>query len=355
MLCPMKTVLKSIAAIVIIVASGFAGFLCWATISDFQPPPETLVFESEHAPALPGDQAFSFTIWNIGYAGLSKKMDFFYDGGRKVRPQKSTVESNVAAITAYLSGLAQQDFILLQEVDQASKRSWFINEYEKIVEALPGHHASFAKNYDVGFVPLPVTDPMGKVLSGLQTLSRGEPFSVVRHSFPGNYSWPQGLFMLDRCFMASGYHLEGSDKKLVVINTHNSAYDDGRLRSRQMAYLEDFLLKEHQKGNYVVVGGDWNQCPPGFEPAFARNRMDNKDRMDIEKSFLPEWQWVYDKTVPTNRRVNIPYDEAGSLTTMIDFFLVSPNIEVKSVKGIHLGFEHSDHQPVQLEIVLKPE
>ena len=26
------------------------------------------------------------------------------------------------------------------------------------------------------------------------------------------------------------------------------------------------MLEEYEKGNYIVVGGDWNQCPPDFKP-----------------------------------------------------------------------------------------
>jgi endonuclease/exonuclease/phosphatase family metal-dependent hydrolase len=158
--------------------------------------------------------------------------------------------------------------------------------------------------------------------------------------------------MLDRCFLVSRYRLDNG-KNLLVINTHNSAYDDGTLRSRQMAYLKTFLIQEYEKGNYVIVGGDWNQCPPSFSPEFDRNLMDDENRMDIERDYLPKWRWAYDRKVPTNRRLVAPYDKRTTLTTVIDFFLVSPNVEIKQVQGIHLEFEHSDHHPVKLEIKLK--
>ena len=31
-----------------------------------------------------------------------------------------------------------------------------------------------------------------------------------------------------------------------------------------MEYLKKMLELEYSQGNYIVVGGDWNQCPPGF-------------------------------------------------------------------------------------------
>ncbi len=350
----MKILIRFMLSLTGIVVLGFAGLVGYATVSDYKPEPTTQVYENNSAKAVPSDQIFNLMIWNIGYAGLSKDMDFFYDGGKQVRPEESVVRANMTAIEKVVSQQSDMDFILLQEVDKKSKRSYSINEYSTIASLFPKFYSSFGKNYDVFFVPVPMNDPLGYVKSGLQTLSRFEPFSVVRHSFPGNYAWPQGLFMLDRCFMVARYHLKNSKHQLLVINTHNSAYDDGTLRTNQMAYLKNFLVSEYNKGNYVVVGGDWNQCPPSFVPQFENNKMDNKERMDIETDYLPNWQWAYDATVPSNRRLLSSYDEKTTLTTVIDFFLISPNIEVQKVEGTHLRFEHADHQPVKLSINLKP-
>src|SRR3712207_7070413 len=44
------------------------------------------------------------------------------------------------------------------------------------------------------------------------------------------------------------------------INTHCSAYDKGgKMKLEQMKYLSQFIDSEYKKGNYVLVGGDWNQ------------------------------------------------------------------------------------------------
>ncbi|NOX35563.1 MAG: endonuclease/exonuclease/phosphatase family protein [Deltaproteobacteria bacterium] len=335
-----------------ILALGFAGLVGYASISDYKPAPTTLVFSNKNARIIPESKIYTLIAWNIGYGGLGRDMDFFYDGGKQVRPQKKIVKKNISAIETFISRQTGIDFFLLQEVDKKSRRSYYFDEVAKIAGLFPGFHSSFGKNYDVFFVPVPPASPLGAVLSGLQTLSRFEPVLVIRHSFPGNYAWPQGLFMLDRCFLVSRYRLD-KKRELLVINTHNSAYDDGTLRSNQMAYLKNFLIREYEKGNYVIVGGDWNQCPPGFNPEFRQNLMDKKNRMDIKKDYLPDWQWAYDQKIPSNRRLAAPYDEKTTLTTLIDFFLVSPNIEIKKIQGIYLNFEHSDHNPVKLEVKLK--
>ncbi len=244
------------------------------------------------------------------------------------------------------------DFIMLQEVDRNSKRSYHINETKLIEDQFQGYHSSFGMNYKVDFVPIPVTEPMGKVESGLQTLSKFGPKLVERHSFPGNYSWPVKLFMLDRCFLVNRYQLS-KQKDLVIINTHNSAYDDGSLREQQMAYLSDYLVSEYEKGNYVIVGGDWNQTPYGLTPELPSHVFDKEDLTFVEKDFpAPDWMWAFDSSLPTNRRVSTPYDPSSSPTTVIDCFLASPNVELTNVKTIDVGFKYSDHQPVTIQASL---
>ena len=78
------------------------------------------------------------------------------------------------------------------------------------------------------------------------TLSKYDAASSVRFSFPGNFSWPLGLFFLDRCFLVNRYTLK-NEKELLVINTHNSAYDDGSLRDEQLKFLKDFIQAEYKR------------------------------------------------------------------------------------------------------------
>jgi len=82
--------------------------------------------------------------------------------------------------------------------------------------------------------------------------------------------------MLDRCFLVNRYPLKNG-KELLIVNTHNSAYDNGTLKKQEMAFLKQWLLDENNKGNYIVVGGDWNQCPPRFKPDYNDNAFDAVD------------------------------------------------------------------------------
>lgn len=344
--------LRPLLYLLVFLAGAFILFLLYAWLDDYRPEETTLIAEDERAPLLPAADTFNLLIWNIGYAGLDASMDFFYDGGKQMRPSEDGVIANLQGIVEILTPHRERDFILLQEVDRDSKRSYHHNQIEIIESHLHPSGAWFGQNYRVDFVPIPLKEPMGKVNSGLLTLSRHAPSRVVRHSFPGNYGWPMSLFMLDRCFLVSRFPLQGG-RELLVINTHNSAYDDGSLRKQQMAFLKDFLLSEYALGNYIVIGGDWNQSPYGLPPELPLHRFDTENLTYVEEGYpAPEWTWAYDPGLPTNRRVTTPYDRTSSLTTIIDYYLVSPNIEVLDVSTVDLDFRYSDHQPVALTVKL---
>lgn len=51
-------------------------------------------------------------------------------------------------------------------------------------------------------------------------------------------------------------------------------------------------------------------------------------------------------------RVKGVVDYKESLKALIDFYLVSPNITIRKVRGMNQNFAYSDHQPVLLEVEL---
>lgn len=338
--------------LILLAVAMFLFLLVYGTLSDYRPDEQTRVSANTKAPAI-SDSIFNIMIWNIGYCGLGEKMDFFYDGGKGVRPSREESEANLHGVLDYVGTLDTCDFFLFQEVDLRSKRSYRVNQLEAIEKRLASRHSSFGKNFDVFFNPVPPRAPLGKLHSGIASLSRHQPTLSIRHSYPGNYSWPMGVFMLDRCFLVDRYPLAGGNE-LLVVNTHNSAYDDGSLRKGQMEHLHGFLTGEYNKGNYIIVGGDWNQTPHGFIPRFDRDVFDTIQLSYIMEDYLPgEWTWLFDPAIPTNRRVNIPYTRGVSRTTVIDYYLLSPNLEPLYVGGVDLDFVYSDHQPVLAGFRLK--
>ena len=152
----------------------------------------------------------------------------------------------------------------------------------------------------------------------------------------------------------------GSQKMQVTSNislgalTH-SVEQNSKLMKEQMSYLKTFVLEEYSKGNYVVVGADWNMCPPNFDcQDYEADESIPVMQMNIDENIFPkDWQWVFDETHSTNRKMAAPYKKGETFTTLIDFYLVSPNISVLNVETINQDFKYSDHHPVKLKIQLK--
>lgn len=355
----LKKILNAVLIIIAVLVLGFIGLILYAKASEYKPNDKELLAQPDKPSLLNDSLTLSFLTWNIGYAGLDKDMDFFKDGGTKVITSENNCRENVSKIEDFLIRNDTIDFIYIQEIDRDSKRSYRIDEYENISKKLPGYKPFFAKNYDVFFVPAPLTKPMGKVVSGIATYSKFIPESSTRYSLPGDFGFPTQLFYLNRCFMANRYRIENG-KELVLINTHNEAFDEGgNIRKAQMERLKEFVLNEYNSGNYVIVGGDWNQYPPDFKPAFPENkgftgRIGNFYLMGIESDYMPgEWKWIYDPTTPSVRTLLAAYDPATTPTSVCDIFLISPNIESISVKCHYLGFTNSDHNPVIIQVKLK--
>lgn len=348
----LKKILKAILFLVILIAIGFIGIIVYAIISDYKPAEKVMISAKESPSVMSDSSEILLLTWNIGYGGLDKAMDFFYDGGTKVFTPKENCIQNLSAILKLLKSNDSVDFIFLQEVDRKSKRSYRLDEHNTIAGHLKTYSSDFAANYDVFFVPVPPASPMGKVFSGITTLGKYEPSSSVRYAFPGHYGFPKQLFMLDRCFLVNRYPLTNG-KELILINTHNEAFDTGDIRRAQMEYLKSFVLNEYKNGNYIIAGGDWNQCPPDFQPEFTGNVV-NTSQMVFKSDYLPaDWKWAYDNTSPSNRTVIAAYDSLTTTTTVIDFFLLSPNVESVSIKCINLNFENSDHNPTIIKAKLK--
>ena len=289
--------------------------------------------------------------WNIGYAGLGAEMDFFYDGGTRMRTSYAHTKDNLHGIIHTIDSL-DADIILLQEVDTTSRRTYRINELDTLRHHFPEYYIYFAANYHVRYVPLPLTNPTGRVTAGLVIMSRLKPEKVLRVGYKAQLGWPIRLFELKRCFMAASYQLPNG-QPLVVVNTHNSAYGKGDIRTAQTKELARYLQGCQSAGYSSVTGGDWNQYPPGYTPTTAELSDPDFQPMPVADTlFDRSWQWASDLTTPSLRYLNQPYDSTVSTRTITDFFLLSPGIELLSVHTEPLSFANSDHNPVAIRIVV---
>jgi endonuclease/exonuclease/phosphatase family metal-dependent hydrolase len=355
-----KKVLLVLIIVVLVPITLGAVFITTLSLTEYRPNEvEPVTIEFNQSNQISTGDIIKIMTFNIGYASLSKTEDFVMDGGVKSKPDSKTlVTDNLDGILSIVNSY-QADIYFFQEVDIASNRSFLINQLSLIQQSLPNQSSAYAPNFRVLFVPFPfsIGNMIGKVESGIVTTTSFETTESVRIQLPGEFAWPIRLANLKRALIVTRLPIANSMKELVLINGHLSAYDDGSMREQEMAKLREIMMTEQLKGNYVIVGGDFNQTFPNADGLYPITDTSNYVAPVIPSSFLPsQFTYAIDLTKPTCRLLNQPYNPLDPNTQyyLIDGFIVSSNILVHQIETIDHDFEYSDHNPVTMSFELIP-
>ena len=120
--------------------------------------------------------------------------------------------------------------------------------------------------------------------------------------------------------------------------------------------LADILQTETDKGNYVIAGGDFNQTFSNTDISAYPQQSDElwtPELIDISE-FGNDFTCITDSSVPTCRSLDKSYDGEDDKFQfyVIDGFIVSSNISIKSIETFNLDFQNSDHNPIKLEVTI---
>ncbi len=288
--------------------------------------------------------------WNIGYGGHGKESEFIMDGGKKLLPpSRSIVRKNINAIIDYLTG-QKCDIYLLQEVSKKSLLSRNIDILAKIREKFSKYFLLFRPDIASILVPYPL-----KILHGTLTIAKIKPNKTAIKTLPFDPVPLAGIFNRHYALQINYFDILGKEEKWVIVNLHLAAFDkEGLVRKRQLKMVFDFAQKEYAKGNYVILGGDWNIELVKTNFAHQTDIKYLSWRVPLAKNLLPKkWKLAVDETKPTVRTLNKPYVRGENYTSIIDGFIISPNVEVCNIITDDLNFEFSDHQPILGEFVAK--
>lgn len=361
-----KKIVKTILVIIIALVVLLVGYLLYVLLSYSRiPDMQTLEIKNAQSELIEARKEHSIVTYNIGFGAYDQEYSFFLDTGETIDGVKlvgkhskgvskeRTLRNTEGAIEV-LDEL-DADIMLIQEVDKKSTRAHGINQYNMLTDEFDDHASVYSSNFHTAWLQYPIFDPIGKSESGLVTLSEFRIDSAVRRSYPVSDSLSK-LFDLDRCFSVHELPVDNG-KKLIVINSHMSAYDKGDVRDRQLQMITSLMKEEYEKGNYVIVGGDFNHVL-------------GKDIVGIYKTNekLPTWLQVLDNdSMPegfslvraenvhetaTCRSASVPFKKGQSYEATIDGFFISDNIKVNSAYNIETDYMWSDHQPVILNFTL---
>ncbi len=358
---------KALLAVLLVAVLTVGGYVLYLQLNYYRIDDNTtLAINPSAGHTLTAGQAYTAITYNIGFGAYSSDYSFFMDEGAMIGEKitsgkygKGIDKYSVAKNTEGSIALTEEqnaDFILLQEVDEKADRSYGIDQVALFKEQFPAYSSTFAKNFHSAFLALPLHDMHGAVQAGLLTLSKYQIDSSIRKSLPVDESFITKFFDLDRCLNITRHKVDNG-KELVLINAHLSAYDEGgKIRKQQFDLLNNIILDEYNRGNYVIVGGDYNHALAGSKtmyptlqeiPAWVAELSEdslNKHARVAIPSNLSE--------VPTCRSCNVPYQKGLNYTVTVDGFIVTDNVEA-TARNIDADFQYSDHNPVILEFKLK--
>lgn len=300
--------------------------------------------------------------WNVQYMG-SKNYIFFYDvldgSGKDDRPSAEDIAKTLKEVAKVIIE-QKPDFILLQEIDENSKRTDYQDQLTQLLALLPkeyGYHTS-AFYHQAAFVPHPRI--MGRVGMKLSIISRYPIVKARRHqlSLMPNF-WVMQQFNLKRCVLEATVKMDNGEE-LVLLNTHLDAFAQGtntmENQVKEVATLLDRLEKEGKKW---LIGGDFNLLPhaKAFYALPEYFRVYYKLPSEIT-SLINKYQ-----VVPTMEQMNgspekyythFPNDpRAKQPDRTIDYIFLSKGLKIINSEVLQKGTWHiSDHLPIITEIEL---
>ncbi len=356
---PVKIVLGVLGALILVVL-GYVMYLLisYHRIEDNQKLTVTEPLAETSLANVELGEEYSIVTYNLGFGAYTPDFSFFMDGGEfSVAKSKESVVTTIQGAADMVKSM-EADFMLFQEVDLDSTRSYHVDQYEMLKQTFPEYASCLAVNYDSAFLFYPLTKPHGKSKSSIVTFSEFEMTEGLRRSLPISESLNK-FFDLDRCYSVTRIPVENG-KELCVYNVHLSAYaNSDEIRTGQMGMLTADMQADYDKGNYVICGGDFNHDLKHFEYnaedefswayPFPREMLSENFRLCIddfsegEKALMPD----------SSRNADIEYIEGVTFTVTLDGFIVSENIEVTDYEHLATGFLYADHEPVKMKFKLK--
>ena len=367
----MKKVLIILGIVVSVILIFVVAFVCYLQFSYYRIGDTKIDIYNNQNNLVILDEEYSITTYNIGFGAYDRDYSFFMDTGYMADGRKTvgkygkgvSKENTIKNTNGAISILEKldSDFMIIEEVDTKSTRSYKVNQKEEIIKKFSKYSYTYASNFHSGFLPYPILDMHGKVNSGILTMSKYNMNYSYRYELPIDESFFNKFFDLDRCINMVRYEIRGTDKMLTIISAHLSAYDEGGVyRKKQIELLKSLIQTEYDKGNYVIVGGDFNHdIAEGGSNFLTKQLKPDWIQVLSGDEFGPNFKIVSDNTNPSCRDADIPWEDGVTYATVVDGFIISDNIELVNVKNIvsimneDVNFMYSDHNPVNMKFKLK--
>jgi endonuclease/exonuclease/phosphatase family metal-dependent hydrolase len=291
-----------------------------------------------------GDE-LSVLSWNLGYGGLGADSDFIADGGKSFfPPSPQAVSRNIAGIIDTVKSI-DADVYVFPEMAKPSPLNYWHDLLGAMRRIMTGTTRVFSADILTRWQPWPLRFEHGLAMYSRKYVGtvNVEPLTPEPDKIAGYISRAYSVRILR-------VQVEGKSD-WVILGVHLSAFDkNAEIRRKQLSEVMRYATVLHEQGSPVIVAGDFNLVltPTRFPSTTAAKDLEWVH--DFPAEALPAgWRIGADARVPSVRTNERAYVAGENYTTVIDGFIVSPDVEIEGVETRDLGFKFSDHQPVLLK------
>lgn len=245
----MLFVLSALVILILLVV----GFYFWAsgtTIPSHRYAQIITLPDTVPPPAEPKSE-FTLMTYNSGYfSGMTNNLP--------VRPQRALFEKNSDTFIQHFQHHSP-DFILFQEIDFFSHRSYYMDQLNLLMTQLHYSYAAKAINWDKRYVPFPYWPPavqFGRILAGQVVVSR---YPILFHQpivlpKPQRNPFYYNTFYINRLIQV--VKIEIGTHTLILLNVHLEAFDQETRQIQAQKVLE--VYRSYKDQYPVIVAGDFN-------------------------------------------------------------------------------------------------
>jgi endonuclease/exonuclease/phosphatase family metal-dependent hydrolase len=337
--------LESLAALAA-AAGSFALFLrlVWSALGwlNYRPRP-IIELPIRHLGPIVGPhsgRALKVLTYNVQFfAGT--KYRFFYDGGPDTQVNAADIWTIMQQIGDLLRA-ERPDFILLQELDCAARRTCGLDELAEVIRSLPDEYTSVVSTYywRSRFVPHPKI--WGSAGMQLATVSRWPIISANRRQLAlKSQNFLVQDFDIKRAILEAQVN-RGGGSCITVLNTHLEAFPGKtNVMSRQIAQVRERLAALDREGAPWILGGDFNLSPDDPENLIAQ----------IFGSYegVPTWSDTHREGRSHFFTYTKPNTDGRKPVRTLDYLFWSAGVRLNAYRVIP-AYELSDHLPVVAEL-----
>ena len=334
------------------IAIGLA-LLVWITTFHPAPRQEEIVWCAENSPLLQSGQTVKVLTYNVQYFA-GKNSLFWYEGGEDERASAEDISGSFERI-AEIIRQEDPDLILLQEVDDGSKRSDHEDQLERLLGLISEEYCchTSAFYWKASYVPhKKIAGAIGHKVSIISKYRIGE---AVRYQLPlAPASLLKQQYSPKRAILETRLPVEGT-ADFVLLSTHFEVSDHGtELSKQQVAQVDERLAALTKAGNPWLIGGDFNLLPPGqYQRLETAQRSIFRPDSEIQPLFdhygaIPSLEDIGRPSEALWFTMNLNHPSTSGADRTVDYFFYPESLRLieSHVRQDELALSASDHLPV---------